>query len=176
MANFPGMQFPTLSPTGKILCARHGADVFLRLEGRGTHLLGADLDHFLTDLCTRGDFTGIVVDLTATEALDSTMLGLLARIAKWMRRERKCDATLLGADDRIAATIRGVGLDRLFTLAERPAAAAPALSAIPAAAASQADRARMVLAAHRELMELNAENASKFRSVVEFLERDLRQG
>jgi anti-anti-sigma regulatory factor len=168
----PRRKSPMPSP-GKILCARHGENVFIRIEGRGTHVLGADLDPFLADLCARGDFAGIVVDLTAAEALDSTMLGLLARIAKWMRRERKCNATLLCADDRIASAVRGVGLDRLVTLTGSSTPAATALGEIPTASTDQTDRARMVLAAHRELMELNAENVSKFRGVVEFLERDL---
>ena len=158
---------------GKLFYARHGANVFVRIEGRGTHVLGADLDRFLTDLCARGDFAEIVVDLTAAEALDSTMLGLLARIAKWMRQQRQCAPTLLCPGDKIAATIRGVGLDRLFTVVMQSVTPAPELSTVPSAPATATDRARTVLAAHRELMTLNAENASQFQSVVEFLERDL---
>lgn len=162
-----------MPPAGKLSYARHDANVFVRIEGRGTHVLGPDLDHFLTGLCARGDFAEIVVDLTAAEALDSTMLGLLARIAKWMRLQRPGTPTLLCAGDKIAATIRGVGLDRLFTVVTQSAAVAPELSAVPSIQATATDRARTVLAAHRELMALNAENASQFQSVVEFLERDL---
>lgn len=162
-----------MTQPGRVSYALHEANVFVRIEGRATHVLGADLDHFLTGLFARGDFAEIVIDLSGAEALDSTMLGLLARIAKWMRQHRQCAPTLLYAGAKIATTIRGVGLDRLFTLTMQSASPAGGHSALPQIQADRTERARLVLAAHRELMTLNAENASQFKSVVEFLERDV---
>jgi anti-anti-sigma regulatory factor len=163
-----------MPPVGKIFFASRASKVFLRLEGRATHALGADLDQVITRLCARGDFTEIVIDLTAATALDSTMLGLVAKVAKWMHLHRQRAPTLLAASDKIAATVRGVGLDRLVNIVTQQVDAPGDLHEAPTADVSRDERARTILAAHQELMSLNARNASEFKSVVEFFEQELR--
>lgn len=158
-----------------MLFAKRDSHVFVRLEGRATHALGTDFDHFLTRLWASGDFVEIVIDLTATTSLDSTILGFLARIAKWMHQHRRCAPTLLCSSDKIAATVHAVGLDRLVSVVPQHSAAPENLQDVPTVEATRNEKARAILAAHRELMSLNERNASEFKSVVDCFERELRE-
>jgi anti-anti-sigma factor len=68
---------------GKYLYARHHDICFLKFTGHITYTTSPDLDRFLVGLFGKPDFLNILVDLSETSGIDSTNLGLLARIARF---------------------------------------------------------------------------------------------
>ena len=160
-------------PAGQILYARRGGHLFIKLEGKITHLLAPEFDAFIEKIVAAGSFDELVVDLAATTSIDSTGLGLLAKSAKVMLRVHQKSTTLVSGSGNIAEALRGVGLDRLFSIVGVSSVPDADLRRIPGADVAREDRARTILEAHRELMALNEKNASEFRSVVEFLENEL---
>src|SRR4051812_2989830 len=69
---------PTADPNfGRVLVGTVGSEVFLQVEGRGTHLISQPLREFLTAMFQRGHRT-FCLDLGRCLYLDSTFLGVLA--------------------------------------------------------------------------------------------------
>lgn len=134
--------------------------------------LGVCLDRFLDQLFERNDFRSILVDLTETTAIDSTNLGVLARIAKQMRARGGPLVTLVSTDEDINATLESVGFDQVFDIRHDPDAAVAVDQPLPLTEPTEAGLAKTVLEAHHILSDLNEPNREKFRDVLEALERD----
>jgi anti-anti-sigma factor len=159
-------------PPGSILYARKDKVLCIRLEGRMTFSLGPGFTDFIGLIFARDDWTDLVVDLTGTAAIDSTTLGLLAKIARLLRQRRNQTLVVVSSQERITATLRSVGLERLMTIVPPAGSAVDHLTALPTQEGDKAEQSRVVLDAHRELMALNEQNAAQFRTVVEFLEKE----
>ncbi len=160
------------TPPGKILFARKDTLLCIRLEGRITFALGTRFADFISQIFARDDWGDIVVDLTGTASIDSTALGLLAKIARLLRQRREQSLVVISTSPRITGTLRNVGLERLMTITEPVGTPASHFTEVPARDASKSNHTRVVLDAHRELMALNKKNAAQFRSVVDFLEKE----
>jgi anti-anti-sigma factor len=159
-------------PPGTIFFARKDGLLCIRLEGRTTFALGPGFTDFIGQIFARDDWTGIVVDLTGTTAIDSTILGLLAKIARLLRQRRDHSLVVISSNSRITLTLRNLGLDRIMTIVAPAGAPTADLTKVPAGDANKSEQARVALEAHRELMALNKKNATQFRTVVEFLEKE----
>jgi anti-anti-sigma factor len=162
-------------PPGTILFARKDSLLCIRLEGRTTFALGPGFADFIGQIFARDDWTDIVVDLTGTTAMDSTILGLLAKIARLQRQRRDQSPVVISSNNRITATLRNLGLERIMTIVAPAGAPTGDLTQVPAGDAKKSEQARVALEAHRELMALNDKNAAQFRTVVEFLEKETQE-
>lgn len=160
-------------PPGRVRFARQDDLLCIRLEGRITFALAPAFTDFIGHIFARDDWKGIIVDLTATTSIDSTNLGLLAKIARLLRQRRDQSLVVISANERINATLHSVGLERLMTIVP-PAGPAigGGLADLPPGDASRDAQTRVILEAHRELMALNEKNAAQFRTVVEYLGRE----
>jgi anti-anti-sigma factor len=159
---------------GNVFHATHGGTCVIRFEGAISYTLGNALDRFLDDLFARGEFTSIVVDLCDTESIDSTGLGLLARIANFVRRRDGSKPLLFSSRPDINVLLSSICLDEVFVLcAQLPERVAG--QALPAGNASESELAQTVLDAHRVLCAMNDSNRAMFQNVVDAFERDLGQ-
>ena len=70
---------------GKVLHASHDDIHVLRFIGDIRYTLSPSIDRFLKEIFSGSPPAGFVIDLTETDSIDSTNLGLLARIAKAMK-------------------------------------------------------------------------------------------
>lgn len=158
-------------PDGRILYARYEDFHVLRFEGEVPYTLSPSLEHFLERLFTGPVGRGFVVDLTRTRSIDSTNLGLLARIAKHMSRVGGPRVTIVSDQDDVNKVLLGLGFDEVFDLVGENFAASAEGREIAVEPLKEADLAAAVLDAHRALMSLNARNRNEFKDVVELLER-----
>lgn len=158
---------------GMVYYAERDGTCVIRFEGAISYTLGPALDHFLDALFARGACGGtILVDLTATESIDSTGLGLLARIANFVRRRDGSKPMLFSVRPDINAVLSSICLDDVFVLCDRtPDSVAD--QALPAGDPTETELAQTVLNAHRLLCEMNDANRATFQSVVDAFERDL---
>lgn len=160
---------------GRILHARSGGIHVLRLLGEVRYPLAPALDAWLRKLFEEGPApAGFVIDLSETEAIDSTHLGLLARLNNRLRQAGAPRATLVTGRPDISEVLLSMGFDEEFRLVEpngRPIAAEGAI--VVEGGADEADddaMAHTVLEAHRALMALNERNREQFKDVVAILE------
>ena len=147
-----------------------GGTTIIRLFGDIRYTISAAFSDFLEGLFQDEAITDIIVDLTGATAIDSTNLGLLAKIAIHSRQHLHHPSIIVSDNHDINEVLRSVSFDQVFELVsayELPEAEPQALQP------ETADRerlAKVLLEAHKTLMGLSEENQAKFRDVVNVLE------
>lgn len=157
---------------GNVYYAEQDGTTVLRFQGAISYTLATALDRFLDDLFARGEFKSILVDLNGTESIDSTGLGLLARIAKFVRKRDGSRPLLFSSQPDINAVLSSICLDSAFVLCEQTPDLAAGTALAPGNP-SDTEVAQTVLDAHRLLCEMNDANRAQFQNVVDAFEREL---
>jgi len=155
----------------KILYASQDGIHVLRFVGDIRYTLGHTLDRFLDELFAGPTPEGFVIDLTATDCIDSTNLGLLVRVAKEMDNHGAPRVTLISDRPDINAVLTSMALDEVFDIVSRGSAPIGSGQELPRREADRESLSRTLLKAHRALMELNEHNEEIFRDVVAKLEQ-----
>jgi len=152
--------------------------VAIRIEGRASFQNSACLQDFFTALLAQGK-RRFVMDFANCTSMDSTFLGVLAGVALQLRKLTPPGSLVLcrlGA--RNLELVRNLGLHRLLTVDTE--AVDVNLNA-PSALSCVSDRgelesARLVLAAHENLVAADEANRAKFQDVLAFLKNRVSQG
>ena len=155
---------------GKILHASHEGIHVLRFVGDIRYIVGHSLDRFLEALFAGPTPDGFVIDLTATDSIDSTNLGLLVRIAREMHNRSAPRVTIVSERPDINAVLSSMALDEVFDIVSRTSVPAGSEQELPRREVDRDSLSHTLLKAHRALMELNERNEETFRDVVAKLE------
>lgn len=154
----------------KILQAQERGIYVLKFVGEVRLNLCSTLDQIIDDMISNPEFRTVVVDLTETEVIDSTTLGLLAKIAMASEEQSHFLPTLITTNPDVTRIIHSMGFDQIFLIVREPASDLDELEEIPLMRASEQDVRDKVLDAHRVLMSLNSHNREEFRNLVKALE------
>ncbi len=157
-----------------ILVGAAAKTVWVRVEGKGTFLNSTGLKEFAREMTNRG-FREFVVDLRNCPVMDSTFMGTLAAIALRLKEIGQGHLKAVNLNERNRNLLGNLGLDRLFTIEEKPAID-PAVATekpLETGAADKTTQAKTMLEAHEACVEANPENAAKFKDVLEYLKQDL---
>ncbi len=153
---------------------------FLLFSGELRHTLGPALNALLDRALAGPDATRFVLDLSAAESIDSTCLGILARIASWTRERGAPPAILISDNPDITQTLEAVCFDRLFEMRGAPSAQTvpqtTELRALEPGGADAAQLSTLLLEAHRRLCSIDEKNERVFRDVVAALEQEIEPG
>lgn len=151
--------------------ARAGVHV-LRYFGTVNYTLAPGLQRFLDHLIHEAPLSGLVFDLTAAESLDSTNLGLMARVNEEVHDLGAANSVIISNNEDIDVVLRSMGFDQTFDL--HPASSVPDAVAEPVEAepASATELHHTMLDAHRALCRLSEAGRLEFEPVVACLERD----
>lgn len=144
----------------------------LRFVGDIRYPLAPSVDQFVSSLLKNSPQAAFLIDLTETSSIDSTNLGLLARIANRVQENKGPRIAIVSTRDDVNQLLVSMGFNEVFDIVE--AGAGPAGEDLRALSPAPADReaiARTMLEAHRSLMELNERNRELFQDVVEALEK-----
>lgn len=162
---------------GKILYALHQGTWVLRLSGDVRATWCASLDDLIDRMFADASLRAIVVDLKGATNIDSTMLGLLARIGI-RARERLSDPPLvLSPGPDVRRLLDSMSLQKVFHIADAETEHACECVELPLLEKPESDLCRQVADAHRVLMEIDERNRAVFHDVVATLEerqRDIR--
>jgi len=158
---------------GQVFHGTHKGVEVLCYKGEIRHTLCVALDRYINALLKNEELIGFVVDLTQTESIDSTNLGILARLARSVQREGLPKVTIISDRPSITEILEAVGFDRVFTIVNELEVEWDKLKTIPAITSSEVDVTRLLLEAHRELMGLNDENNRLFKDVVVAFQQEL---
>ncbi len=160
--------------TAHILYARSGHTVIIRLVGDIRYTVSASFKGFLDELFHDPAVQDIAIDLTATTNIDSTNLGLLAKIANHSRQHLHHKSMIASNNRDVNEVLHSVGFDRVFMMAENLDLPAEQLQEIHPEPAGRDELAGVLLDAHKTLMGMNEHNQDMFRDVVSALEGSSR--
>ncbi len=156
--------------TGRILVANGDGTYLLKFVGDVRLYLGAAFDEFLDRLFQDDNLRSVLVDLSATDGIDSTSLGVLARLSVQARNRLGCVPTLVSTRPNITRVLTAMGFDDIFHIVTEPLRDERQLGELPKCDVSPEELRGRVLAAHRNLMALNDSNREQFEDLVATLE------
>lgn len=160
------------STTGKAMYAVHQGTYVLKLIGEIRVPICATLDGFIETIFQDSQLQSVLIDLSETHVIDSTALGLLAKIAIQSSKRFHQKPCIISTRPDVSRILDSMGFDQVFNVIHEAPVKSPQMSEVPSRSCSQSDACEKVLEAHRILMELNEKNRETFRDVVAALESD----
>lgn len=156
--------------------AVHNGTYLLKLRGDVRVPLCTSLESFVEQkLLVDDHLRAVLIDLTETEAIDSTALGLLARIAVALQGRQLGKPVILCINPDIHRILTSMGFDQVFRILQTTAALRDEFAELPAEGLDESTVTQSVIDAHRTLMSLNESNQQSFQSLVDALESEQRQ-
>ena len=161
--------------SGKILVAGQDGTHVMKFVGDVRVVLSNAIDNCISAILGEANFKSIYVDLTEAEGIDSTSLGLLAKMS--IQAKARCNVvpTIISTNDNITKILFSMGLERMFSIIEEPMPERADLKEYLAAPGSENSLKRKVIDAHRVLMDINENNEIEFHDLVETLENELKR-
>lgn len=153
----------------------HDGAYVLKLTGDVRVPMCATLDRFIEGMFENPALNAVVIDLSETQIIDSTALGLLAKIAIYYDKKFQSKPLLLSPNPDITRILLSMGFPQVFDLREEGLSSRPAMSALPRVKCSEDNACEKVLEAHRILMSMNDNNREIFKDVVNALEQASEQ-
>jgi anti-anti-sigma factor len=154
----------------KILQAEQQGIYLLKFIGEIRLNLCSTLDNLVESITQDPNFKTVVVDVTETDIIDSTTLGLLAKIAMAAHKRSHFLPTLISTNPDITRIATSMGFNKIFIIVREPASRIEELEEIPVLKASEQEVRDKVLEAHRVLMGMNSRNREEFKNLVRALE------
>ena len=160
---------------GKILAAAHEGVNLVKLVGDVRLTFSVSMDSYIESLMADEHFCAIVFDLTDAELLDSTTLGLMAKIAIQSNESKHHQPLLVCSDPNLNRLLDSMGITELCDLLHQLPdnycqIVGDHSQPLPSAADEEVVRAK-VLEAHCTLMSLNESNKETFKDLVQSLGR-----
>ncbi|AWL13457.1 hypothetical protein HMF8227_03009 [Saliniradius amylolyticus] len=167
-----------MSTSNHILFARQQKMVVFKLVGELRHTDSLGLDSLIQEVfvsCEKPAVQEVLVDLSESRYMDSTILGLLAMIARLSIKKLGHKASLLCTNQDVLAILNSMCLDQVFILigALDQAETGVEYQSVDSLTSDEKARARVILEAHRSLMNLSESNKATFQPVVELMKQEL---
>lgn len=158
--------------TGRVLMANKSGSYVIKLTGDVRMTLCTTLDTCLNKMMEDRAFTSVIVDLTETEGIDSTSLGMLAKVSRMSTPVMGRVPTLVSCRADVTRIIETMGFrDRVFVIVSKTDIEHELrLHEENSGAPDENELRDRVLEAHKILMSLNEHNRQTFRELVECIE------
>ncbi len=163
---------------GRYYFAEKGDITYIKMVGNLKYTTSSGFDRFVDGLIERG-FTNLVIDLSEASYIDSTNLGLIAKLAEKARNNSEKRVSIISTNEDINEILESVRFDTLFTIVENVSEAKKLLEDVREQEIDDIDSSKkedlqMLLKAHRALIEAHEENRPQFKDVVELLEEEMK--
>ncbi|MDO3383898.1 STAS domain-containing protein [Gilvimarinus algae] len=159
---------------GQILVADHDGVFVIKMVGDVRLTLCISFDQFIDNMFGREGFAGVLFDLSDAEAIDSTTLGLMAKISILGEERDGSRPIILSTNESINRILETMGFADIFTIVSELDSPVEATEPLPEG--EQPDDEEVVkgkvIEAHRILMGLNRDNEKTFTNLVNMLEGD----
>jgi anti-anti-sigma regulatory factor len=144
--------------------------VVIRINGRADFLNSGPLREFFAMLVGQGR-RRILVDFSNCTSVDSTFLGIVAGAALELADlEPSGEMQLSSLSTRNLELVRNLGLARVAKVTEAAPQTAPE-EALSADRMEREERVRMILDAHKKLIQCDEANAERFQDVITFMRK-----
>lgn len=156
--------------TTAVMAAQHEGHYVIKMSGDVRLTLCATIDEYLETMFSDEKFSEVIIDLTEVEGIDSTTLGLMAKLALRSHQVLGNYPVLFSPNASITRLLHSMGFENIFVIREESGSREEDLHALPEVHADEQDIRHRVIEAHRTLMGLNDLNAQAFSSLVNTLE------
>ncbi|MBN2510007.1 MAG: STAS domain-containing protein [Spirochaetales bacterium] len=156
---------------GRYFYHKEDDKLFIRMQGRMKYTSSVGFDLFIADVVT-DDVGSILVDLQQVDYIDSTNLGLIAKLAEFLNSRGRPPLMILSTREEINEVLSSLGFDQMCTILGT-AAEDMDYDTVPVKTGSEKQLMTMMIDAHKRLVAMSEDNASVFKDVVELMEQDL---
>ena len=160
------------SERGRILVAEEAGTYDIKLMGDVRMVLCASLDRYIDSIFRSGGAEEVLVDLLEASGVDSTTLGLLAKLGIHCNRVFHLRPKLFCSDEGIYRTLCVMSLDEVFDLHRDEPGMELNFVELEQGDVDPEEYKRKVLEAHRLLIELNPANRDDFIDLIRALEAE----
>ncbi|MBK8186577.1 MAG: STAS domain-containing protein [Cellvibrio sp.] len=155
---------------GQILVANRQGVYVIKLVGDVRLTFCISFDQFIDAMLADTELTSVLFDLSDAEAVDSTTLGLMAKISLLSQDQRNITPVILATNSSIKRILNSMGFADIFSIVDKLDS-----SLIPSKSLCCDDQnapmiKERVIEAHKILMSLNEQNADTFKNLVKMLE------
>ena len=158
---------------GRILVGDHDGVYVIRFEGDVRVTLCGSFDHYLEQMLDNPDFESVLVDVSGAVGIDSTSLGVLAKLSLGVQEVKSKLPTLVCTSPDIRRILVNMGFDDVFVIVDEQYVFDRNLGELPVSQDMAIDEMReRVIDAHKLLMSLNETNKEAFQDLVTALESE----
>ena len=162
---------------GRILVATHQGTWVVKMVGDVRMSLCITIENCLQNMFDDANFNAVLVDLTETEGIDSTSLGLLAKLAINTKKRIQKVPIIISNNADINRILQSMGFDeKVFTIVSENPHNIATLQEMPQLTVTEEAARERVIEAHRLLMDLNDRNKHEFKDLVAELENGYKVG
>ena len=155
---------------GSIYSALHDNNFVLKFMGDVRLTLCSSLDKHLEETLALPEVDAIIIDLTQTEGIDSTSLGLIAKLSLKAQERGLPKPALVSTNEDITRILLTMGFDHVFVLLHEVPQSLNDLEQLPLVQESVEEMQKRIINAHKVLMDLNESNRTAFQDLVSTLE------
>ncbi len=162
-----------VSSLGQILVADHQGVQVIRMVGDVRLTLCVSFNQYIETLFNKNDFCTILFDLSEAEGLDSTTLGLIAKIAVKSEEVKNIQPTIICNSPDITKLLSSMGIDTVCQIIDTPPhdyCTTGQFSGLEAGDNQEEVVKEKVLEAHCVLMGLSESNRETFKDLVRALD------
>jgi anti-anti-sigma factor len=156
--------------SGEVMTGLQGKHFYLQFVGDVRLPWCVTLENHCQNIIATNDIEQVSVDLNSAQNLDSTTLGVLAKVALLVKKGLGTTADLYCLDENIQRLVRSMGFTSIFNIKKEPIKAVPDLLPISFVESEEDDVREAVIDAHRALIDVDEVNRAKFQGLVETLQ------
>jgi anti-anti-sigma regulatory factor len=159
---------------GSVTYAKAGGWHVLRYSGRVDYTMAPAIERFVDGLEHAPQ--PFLFDLCDANILDSTNLGLLARVVERSRQDGAPRCSMIVHSGDVDDVVRSMGFEEIVDIqSDNPLGYEPPAEALVTdERASQGEMLRTMLEAHKALIGLDDDDCAQWREVVSALEAEMR--
>ena len=155
---------------GKILVSDNQGNYLLKFVGDLRVTLCGSLNRHMETIFGSQDVKKVIVDMLEAEGLDSTTLGLMAKLGLHCRKKYGINVRVFCQNPSILRTLDCMGFDEIFDIIQEVPTIDGELHSIESVSSEVDEIRRQVVEAHKLLMQLNPENSKEFTDLIRALE------
>lgn len=157
--------------SGHIYVAEQDDVYIIRLIGDVRLTLCVSFDQFIAAMFAEEELRAVIFDLREAEGIDSTTLGLIAKISIGAKQRGFDVPVAVVNDPSIRRLLISMGFDDILRMVQEvDVPDGDPVRALPEFTADESAVRERILEAHRILMEMHQPNKTKFKELVETLQ------
>jgi len=159
--------------SGKILISDKSDNYLLKLTGDVRLTLSGSLNRYMETLFGNRRVKRVVVDMLDTEGVDSTTLGLIAKLGLHCREYYQMNVQLFCQNQSILRTLECMGFDEIIDIFQQSPDMDGELRKLEEVPSGVDELRHQVLEAHKLLLQLNPDGSAEFTDLIRALESDV---
>lgn len=156
---------------GRYYVHKESDHLFFRMQGKMKYTSSMGFDVFLKKTLSE-DIDSIFIDLQNVEYIDSTNLGLIAKMAEFLIVNKKNRLIILSTHKDINEILASMGFDQVCNIVTSPPEEVD-YNEISAVNAASREIIKVMVDAHKKLIAISEDNQEIFQDVIELMEKDL---